>query len=270
MLCSALAVSKLRSKTSAPYFPTDHYLNITPITGISAIDVGVGADGTLWVISNEKTGNDYKVYRQKDGSTTWENMDGVGTRISVAPDGNAWVVRSDKNIYKYDGLKWVQVSGSALDISCSPDGSVYHIGLSSTFYRLNSDGKSWSQVSGNGVNIAGGMSRSLWSITSNSNIYIRNPVEWEQVGTRGADIACSRNGLTWIVTTSAWPNQFAAYDEMRKEWVYVPLVEHLAQSGPNSLSDSSTVRIAAAPNGDLIGVKKDGSMFRMRFNWGDN
>ena len=245
-------------------------MEITPITGIAAKDVGIGADGTMWAISNEKDGDNYSIYRKKADSSEWEKINGQAKRISVGPDGKAWVVTASGDIYRWEESGWIKVQGWASDITCAPDGSVYHVGGSNNFYMLNADRKAWTQVSGNGVVLAGGMTRTLWAITSNGNIYLRNAITWEQIGNGGVDIASGQNGLTWVVTNASWPNQFAVYDEIQKQWIWANVAEYLNNSSPKiSISDSSVIRIAVAPNGDMIGLKRDGSLFKMRFNWGD-
>ena len=58
-----------------------------------ARDVGVGSDGTLWVI-----GSDGGTYRRLP--TRWERVPGIATNISVAPDGAPWITDAAHDILR--------------------------------------------------------------------------------------------------------------------------------------------------------------------------
>ncbi|HNW36556.1 MAG TPA: hypothetical protein PKM25_16585, partial [Candidatus Ozemobacteraceae bacterium] len=80
-----------------------------------ALDVGAGADGSLFIV-----GTDQKGYRWNSGSKTWEVL-GQGTGI-VAIDGDAngdpWFLNSNGQIYRWNRTtKNLQgVAGRAKDI----------------------------------------------------------------------------------------------------------------------------------------------------------
>jgi len=54
----------------------------------AANDVGIGADGSVWVIGNDAVGKDYGIYRWT--GSTWARMPGAALRIDVDPHGMAW------------------------------------------------------------------------------------------------------------------------------------------------------------------------------------
>lgn len=124
----------------------------TPWNGESgaAIDVGVGADGTAWVVSPG-----HKVYRY-DGVADWEymNLDGA-TRLDVDPFGDAWVVLADGGIRKFDNGAWMVIPGSAMDIGVGADGggSVWIIGTHPMNRVMRYDPRvdgSWIDMNGHG------------------------------------------------------------------------------------------------------------------------
>jgi hypothetical protein len=66
-----------------------------------AHDIGIGADGSVWVIGTQRVGaaNDFGVlYWGKDND--WHDIDGGGVRIAVDQHGDPWVVNSTNRIYR--------------------------------------------------------------------------------------------------------------------------------------------------------------------------
>ena len=63
-----------------------------------AVDIGVGADGSVWVIGKNRVAGGYGIF-QWTGSN-WRMIDGGAVEVSVGPDGTPWVVNSNGNIYK--------------------------------------------------------------------------------------------------------------------------------------------------------------------------
>ena len=119
-----------------------------------AKDIGVGADGSVWVIGMDSTGGGYSIH-QWNGSN-WTRIDGGAIRIAVAPDGNPWVVNSNDNIFRRTGGSWQMLPGLAKDIGVGADGSVWVIGTDSTgggygIHRWN--GSNWTKIDGGAVQI---------------------------------------------------------------------------------------------------------------------
>ena len=56
----------------------------------AARDIGVGADGTVWVIGTESAPGGRVLFRL--GPQGWVKVDGGAERIAVGPDGQPWVV----------------------------------------------------------------------------------------------------------------------------------------------------------------------------------
>jgi hypothetical protein len=63
----------------------------------AAVDVGVGFDGSVWVVGTNPTVGGYGIYLW-DGQA-WNAFPGGAVRIAVDPDGAPWVVNSAHQIY---------------------------------------------------------------------------------------------------------------------------------------------------------------------------
>ena len=64
-----------------------------------ARDIGIGGDGSVWVIGSNPARGGYGIYRWT--GSYWRQIDGAALRISVDPSGGPWVVNSSGNIYKH-------------------------------------------------------------------------------------------------------------------------------------------------------------------------
>ena len=83
----------------------------TQIPG-AALDIGVGAGGSIFVI-----GTDGKAYRWTGSG--WTDVDGgSGTRIAVGPNDQPVLLnaKAGHSIWRHEGSTWIQIPGAALDI----------------------------------------------------------------------------------------------------------------------------------------------------------
>lgn len=127
-----------------------------------ATDIAVGKDGTVWVLGTNHIGSDgdYEAYRWS--GQAWVATGGGGIRIAVADRGNAWVVNTKDQIYRYHRRSWQRMPGLAKDIGNGPGISV--IGTNPVGGRGNFGVFSWdnnrgqwiSRVGAGGTNISGG------------------------------------------------------------------------------------------------------------------
>jgi len=63
-----------------------------------ARDIGVGGDGSVWIVGTSDDEGRHGVYRWS--GTAWNPVSGSLRQISVGPDGNPWAANSDGNIYR--------------------------------------------------------------------------------------------------------------------------------------------------------------------------
>jgi len=140
-----------------------------------AVDIGVGADGSAWIIGKNKVAGGYGIF-QWTGSN-WRMIDGGAVRIDVGPDGTVWVVNSNGNIFRRPpGRGWQQLSGLAVDIGVGADGSAWVIGknkVAGGYGIFQWTGSNWRMIDGGAVEISVGPDGTPWVVNSNGNIYKR-------------------------------------------------------------------------------------------------
>ena len=134
------------------------------IGGVNAKDIGIGADGTVWVIST-----DDGIYRQSDKQ--WTRVSGVATRIAVDPRGQAWVVNSLGQIYQYNGKEWSLKPGAARDLAIGAEGAVYVLGTDNHIWKWDFHASDWKLISA----IGGGTDTAI-AIGKENQIYTVNAV----------------------------------------------------------------------------------------------
>ena len=64
-----------------------------------ARDIGVGANGSVWILGTNQLGSDFGIYKWNDAISNWDQADGAGTRIAVGPDGLPWLVNAAGQIF---------------------------------------------------------------------------------------------------------------------------------------------------------------------------
>ena len=105
-----------------------------------AKDIGIGANGAVWVIGAGATAGGFEIFRWNNGN--WQKMPGGGTRIDVDPQGNAWVVSDGGDVFRYTGSNWAGVPGvKARDIGIGGDGSIFVVGQDGSVHKWN--GNAW-------------------------------------------------------------------------------------------------------------------------------
>lgn len=138
----------------------------------AARDIGIGADGSVWVIGVGSRGGGHAIYRL--GQYGWIEYPGSGERIDVAPDGTPWVVNDEERIFRLEGGVWQRIPGAAHDIGIGADGSVWVIGADDRaggygVYRYNGSG--WTRIPGSGRQISAGPDGAPWVVNRDGNIY---------------------------------------------------------------------------------------------------
>jgi hypothetical protein len=155
--------------------PADLYTFVAPFFTLRpglGVDVGVGADGSVWVVGTNPVPGGYGIYRWT--GSTWATVPGGAVRIAVDPSGNSWVVNSAGNIFHWAGNNWSLYPGLARDVGVGADGSVWVVGTNPVpggygVWRLTLLG--WSSVPGGGVAISVGPSGNPWIVDSAGKIY---------------------------------------------------------------------------------------------------
>jgi hypothetical protein len=167
-----------------------------------ARDVGVGANGQVWVISTNAVPGGYGIYRRTNN--TWVNVPGGAERIAVDPQGNAWVVNNSNTIFRHDGTKWVTVNGSARDIGIGANGHVWVIGVAAeaggyAIYRSTDQGANWTKIPGSAVRVSVDPQGNAWVVNNSNNIFRFNGSSWESKLGTATDVGIGADGAAWVI-----------------------------------------------------------------------
>ena len=78
----------------------------------SANDVGIGDDGSVWVVGTDpEPGNNFGIHRWR--GDRWEKVAGGAVRIAVGPQGQPWIVNRANQIQYLTGSGWYLMPGAA-------------------------------------------------------------------------------------------------------------------------------------------------------------
>lgn len=188
-----------------------HYDNFwTELPSQKATDIGVGPDGSVWVLGDTTTRNPggYAIF--KWNGSNWKRFpQGGGTRISVGPLGMLCVVNDEGEVWRYENNTWTQLGNpKAKDIGVSENGDIWIVGgepseKHSGNYRISRwDGSKWELLpQGAGTHIT----------ATNENLYITNHEQdvwrydikvqvWEKLDSpKAGDIGVDKYDRVWII-----------------------------------------------------------------------
>ena len=131
-----------------------------------ARDIGAGADGSLWIIGDNKG-----VYKWNEDAYAWERVKGEAVRIAVMGNGTPVVVNDKEEVFMRRGGNWQQLPGRAKDISAGADGSLWIIGENKSPYRWDDDAFSWRRMRGTGEQIAVSGIGQPWLVNRREEVY---------------------------------------------------------------------------------------------------
>lgn len=212
---SALSQNVVESKKSAGMRKAESSIPVLKPSGTSwqwaeikgkkARDIGVGGDGSVWIV-----GTDYLIYKYDFKHNTWKKFTGSGQRISVDNKGRPWVVGANKDgssgslhyIYYWDGNKWVSTNGRGIDIDVGANGSVWALGDSKskdTIWRWQKN--KWIKVQGFAKRIAVGPNAKPWVVNRKGKIheYVGGKKVWIKHKGLASDIGIGAEGSIWVI-----------------------------------------------------------------------
>jgi hypothetical protein len=156
----------------------------------SDIERGGGRAGQA---ARAQTSGDGPIYRWT--SNQWVRIAGTGTRISVAPDGSAWVINSAGEIYHSRGESFERMPGTAHDIGVGSEGSVWIIGTDGALYRWR--GNRWERFDASGMAIAVDRVGEPWFVNADGDIFHRVTGRFQKIEGRARDIGADND--VWII-----------------------------------------------------------------------
>ena len=201
----------------------------------AASDIGVGANGQVWIIGTDPAPGGYGIYRWN--GKDWGKMPGAAVKIDVDPKGDAWVVNDRGLIFSWTGSDWNQMPGLARDIGIGHDGQVWIIGINPApggygVYRWHGNG--WQQIPGGAVTIDAGPKGFPWVVNDRGGIFWWTGNDWIQMPGLARDIGIGADGTVYIVGTDA-----GVYSWNGRGW---------------DKHDGSLARISVGPDGAAWGV----------------
>ena len=136
-----------------------------------ALDIGIGADGSVWVASFEG------IYFWN--GLDWINAGGSASRIDVGPNGQPWVLGFSDRIYTLIDGFWQQLPGEGGDIGVGADGSVWVVapaefgwdGLEKPRGIFRWNGFDWERVYGDAIDISVGPDGMPWVTNMFAELY---------------------------------------------------------------------------------------------------
>lgn len=216
-----------------------------------ALDVGAGADGSLFCI-----GMDNEPRRWNSQRKAWDGLGGGAVIIDGDASGDPWVVNSAGQIFRWSkpAGQWQGMPGRAKDIGCGNDGSVFVVSPDGALYRWNLTKAEWEafpgisdvekiDVAGDGSPIVVKKNKEIW-------FYTQATKGWVKVDGTGTDITA---GLTEILVTRP--------DGVPMQW--------LGEMQGNAWAplDGSIDRLSLGADGTLIATQKDRSILRRKIDW---
>jgi hypothetical protein len=185
----------------------------------SGRDIGVGNDGSVWLVGTDPTTGGYSIYSRNGNQ--WNRVGGGGVRIDVDGRGNPWIVNAEGEIYRRERNQWQQLPGSATDVGAGSQGDVCIIGKNPVpggfgIYRWT--GRDWASVDGGAVRIDVDGRGNPWIVNAEGVIYRRDRNQWQQLPGSARDISVNAAGDAWLIGTNPVGGGFGIFNWTGREW----------------------------------------------------
>lgn len=207
-----------------------------------AADIGVGADGTAWVIGTDERRGGFGIYRLQ--GDTWARVSGGAVRIDVDAHGDPWIVNNSHEIYKWNGNDWLRLPGDARDIGVGADGSVWVVSGGGV-YQWNGIG--WDRTSGSAVRVDVTPNGIPWVIDHTNDIYELIAGRWIRRPGLARDVGIGADGSVWIIGTSRDDSSHGIYRWDGNDWKQV---------------EGSARQVSVGPDGSPWVSRNDGDIYR--------
>lgn len=195
-----------------------------------AIDVGIGADGSQWVLGLDPRGGGNGIYRRIND--TWQRVDGGAVRIDVDPSGNPWIINESHQIYRRINDQWQRLPGDARDVGIGANGAVW-VAAGGGIFHWN--GLDWDRVSGSAVRIDVDPAGNPWVIDHTDDIYELVDGRWLRRPGAARDIGIGADGSVWIIGTREGDGGHGIYRWNGQNWSPVTGSGRQVSVGPDGL-----------------------------------
>jgi len=178
-----------------------------------ANDIGVGANGVVWVIGTDPRNGGYGIYRWNGQS--WNRVEGGAVRIDVDPYGNPWVINDSHQIFRWVNGLWQRLPGDAIDVGIGANGSVWVVSGGGVY---NWNGIDWDRYSGSAVRIDVDPTGNPWVIDYNDDIYQLVDGWWIEMPGDAHDIGIGGDGSVWVIGTRRSGGGYSIYRWIESDW----------------------------------------------------
>lgn len=209
----------------------------------SALSIGTGADGTVWIVSMKPLENGTGNVIQYFSGSGWTSVPGEVGGVTVAgdPSGRAWIVDEGGTVWVLDkqgNSKQMSTEEFAIDIGVGTDGTVWIV---STQTREAAGGNIVMYLSPGStewvatpppqaaVAISGSNSGVAWSVNTYGEIWTLDPQGGGNLmSPRGTatDVSVGPDGTAWMISTidgqSGGGNEVMWYNTSSGQWEAVP------------------------------------------------
>jgi hypothetical protein len=225
-----------------------------------ARDIGVGADGTVWVLGanvyenpdfgffdNDAIDYDFGLWVLDEFG--WLEFPGSGIRLDVDPDGYPWVINSEHEIWRLTPFGWNRIPGRAVDIGIGADGSVWVLGTTERrggYELFRYTGFGWQKVHGTGVRIDVDHFGVPWVINHDDHIFRLVNGVWQELPGLAKDIGIGADGSVWVIGSDARQGGYGIYHWDGLGWVKVR---------------GSARQVSVGPDGKPWVVNRDGEIY---------
>ncbi len=196
------------------------------ISGKKAKDIGIGANGTVWIVGTSPVYGGYAIFRWM--KNRFVRVDGGAVRLDVGPRGTPWVVNKMHDIYRWGNKHWERVPGKAVDIGVGANGSVFVLGTRRVpggyeIYKWNNKKRNWDRIPGGAVRIDVDDTGSPWVVNDAGGIYKWTGNRWQMLPGRGTDIAVG-GGSQWVIGTDSVHGGHGIYkwNSKKQNWDRIP------------------------------------------------
>ncbi len=225
-----------------------------------ARDIGVGADGTVWVLGGTVYDNpDFGFFDNDDidydfglwvlDEFGWLEYPGSGIRLDVDPDGYPWVINSDHEIWRLTPYGWDRIPGRANDIGIGADGSVWVLGTTERrggYEVFRYSGIGWQKVQGTGVRIDVDPYGTPWVINHDDQIFRLEQGYWNRLPGLAKDIGIGADGSVWVIGSNEREGGYGIYTWTGFDWIRVR---------------GSARQVSVGPDGNPWVVNRDGEIY---------
>ena len=142
-------------------------------------DMKVGFNDHIWFISTNVTAGGYEIFKFHGDAIqeTITKMPGGGIKVAPTTDDKAWLVNDIFEIYRWDGVSWIRMPGSARDVIVGSDDLPLIVSTVPTdggyqIMKWNKNTNLWDVIEGiGGVSLAVDSKSNPYVITNQHEVY---------------------------------------------------------------------------------------------------